>query len=234
MTAPGWYPDPSGDGTQRYWDGNAWGPSAPPPAPPTTPPLLPGQSAGVQVPVLPPLPPKKGGRLKPLLLVGGLLFLAWLVVPSGKDGGKTAELATATSAPEKTTAPEGPLKSKLIDLTLPLGSAPVGADEADVVPTIEVWNTPLSVPSLVAYLRAALPIDKPLDGLAYCDENVLNTKTGGAYWYWTDGTGASVNLGAGHYYPETGVIGEGSEITIIRKSTGSEACDAPSAGGPVG
>ena len=79
MTAPGWYPDPSGDGNQRYWDGNVWGPVAPPPAaPPTTPPLTP---AGVQVPVLPPLPPKKSGRLKPLMIISILLFTVFVVRP---------------------------------------------------------------------------------------------------------------------------------------------------------
>jgi hypothetical protein len=29
----GWYPDPAGGGSQRYWDGKAWGPVAPPRAP---------------------------------------------------------------------------------------------------------------------------------------------------------------------------------------------------------
>jgi uncharacterized protein DUF2510/uncharacterized protein DUF4190 len=47
-TPPGWYPDPSGSGGQRYWDGNAWTEhaqapaSAPPPAtgwPTTQPPV---------------------------------------------------------------------------------------------------------------------------------------------------------------------------------------------------
>lgn len=105
MTAPGWYPDPSGDGTQRYWDGNAWGPSAPPPAaPPTTPPLTPGQSAGVQVPVLPPLPPKKSGRLKPLLIIGGVLFLAWLLLP-GLGGNKNESSSSAKSSSSSPTAP---------------------------------------------------------------------------------------------------------------------------------
>lgn len=28
--APGWYPDPSGNGGQRWWDGNAWGDTAQP------------------------------------------------------------------------------------------------------------------------------------------------------------------------------------------------------------
>ena len=28
----GWYPDPQVPGVQRYWDGRAWGPTAPPPS----------------------------------------------------------------------------------------------------------------------------------------------------------------------------------------------------------
>ncbi|HEX2211934.1 MAG TPA: DUF4352 domain-containing protein [Mycobacterium sp.] len=31
---PGWYPDPSGNGGRRYWDGLRWGPTAPPPRQP--------------------------------------------------------------------------------------------------------------------------------------------------------------------------------------------------------
>ena len=102
MTAPGWYPDPSGDGTQRYWDGNAWGPSAPPPAAsPNTPPLTP---AGVQVPVLPPLPPKKKSRLKPLLITGGVLFLAWQLLP-GLGGKKTESSSSSNTSSSSATKP---------------------------------------------------------------------------------------------------------------------------------
>ena len=31
MSAPGWYPDPSGAPTRRYWDGKQWAPPPPPP-----------------------------------------------------------------------------------------------------------------------------------------------------------------------------------------------------------
>ena len=33
MSAAGWYPDPSGSGGQRYFDGTNWGPTAPSPSP---------------------------------------------------------------------------------------------------------------------------------------------------------------------------------------------------------
>jgi uncharacterized RDD family membrane protein YckC len=35
-TPPGWYPDPSGNGMQRYFDGNAWTAHTTPMTPPTT------------------------------------------------------------------------------------------------------------------------------------------------------------------------------------------------------
>jgi hypothetical protein len=42
LPAPGWYPDPSGVG-QRWWDGQAWGPSSPPPLPAAAVPVVQSQ-----------------------------------------------------------------------------------------------------------------------------------------------------------------------------------------------
>ena len=86
MTAPGWYPDPSGDGNQRYWDGNAWGPVAPPPG-------------------APPTPPKKSGWLKPLLIMSILLFTIFVVRPlfldNKTESPSSSKGSTSSSAPTK-------------------------------------------------------------------------------------------------------------------------------------
>jgi uncharacterized RDD family membrane protein YckC len=42
LPPPGWYPDPSANAGQRYWDGTAWGAAVPPPQP--TRPTLPTQA----------------------------------------------------------------------------------------------------------------------------------------------------------------------------------------------
>jgi RDD family/Protein of unknown function (DUF2510) len=42
VPSPGWYPDPSGNAGQRYWDGTAWGAAWPPPQP--TQPILPTEA----------------------------------------------------------------------------------------------------------------------------------------------------------------------------------------------
>jgi uncharacterized RDD family membrane protein YckC len=42
LPPPGWYPDPSANSGQRYWDGAVWGPAVPPPQP--TRPTLPTQA----------------------------------------------------------------------------------------------------------------------------------------------------------------------------------------------
>lgn len=51
-TPPGWYPDPTAPGTERYWDGTAWTDhsrpvTVAPPAPPPTPYSAPAPVGGV-------------------------------------------------------------------------------------------------------------------------------------------------------------------------------------------
>jgi hypothetical protein len=91
MTAPGWYPDPSGDGTQRYWDGNAWGPVAPPPAAPPqpTPPAAP-----------PVVVIKKKRSMLSLLVLGGVALLAGSCIVSaiGGTGSKKSSTGSSTSS----------------------------------------------------------------------------------------------------------------------------------------
>ena len=130
MTAPGWYPDPSGDGNQRYWDGNAWGPVAPPPAaPPTTPPLTP---AGVQVPVLPPPPPKKNSQLKPLLIIGILLFTIFVVRPLFLDN--------KSESPSSSKSDSSSRSSSSSPATGSVGSTSASKEDA-YISLLEKWAT---------------------------------------------------------------------------------------------
>lgn len=85
--APGWYPDPDGNG-QRYWDGFAWGLVAPPSQPP------PPSSAATPI----------YRRLWPWLIVAGVLVGAvvlasvFLLVPMSHRQQTSAAESTPSSA----------------------------------------------------------------------------------------------------------------------------------------
>lgn len=71
-TPPGWYPDPSGPGSQRYWDGSQWtGQTAP--------------LAGAGMAAGGPIPP--GSRTEPLAIWSLVLSLAGILCGVGAIAG---------------------------------------------------------------------------------------------------------------------------------------------------
>lgn len=86
---PGWYPDPSGSGQVRYWDGAQW-----------TSRLRPKPDAGVDQPLAPePVQERAGGRRARLVAVlGGVLVVVavgtvglFVLLPSDEDASEMAE-----------------------------------------------------------------------------------------------------------------------------------------------
>lgn len=94
MTAPGWYPDPSGDGGQRYWDGSSWGPTAPAPAAQAT----------------------KAPRPKWLIpaIIGGII-LAIMIIELVSGGKKDVRPASAPPSPSSTASPTRTVNDDLQD-----------------------------------------------------------------------------------------------------------------------
>lgn len=93
MQPPGWYPDPWGEGTQRYFDGTNWGPAASPPEPPA-PPSLNQKPAG-----------KPSGK-KALWAVLGIVGFLALVSMCGNDDKKSTSSESQTSTTTATTTTE--------------------------------------------------------------------------------------------------------------------------------
>lgn len=103
QTPPGWYPTP--DGRQRYWDGSQW-----------------TQHLAGPNPAQVPLPPKKGGALKWVLIGLGIFFVLGLgsciafIAAVGNDTSTafesiSAELETG-DAPSET--PDAPQEAALV------------------------------------------------------------------------------------------------------------------------
>ncbi|MGA4843035.1 DUF2510 domain-containing protein [Streptomyces sp. G45] len=143
---PGWYPDPSTPGVERWWDGSAWSEHRRTPAdlPPTAPGLPGLDPALVQ-------PPSTGGgaraRVIALSTAAAVLIAAivtGVLVLQDDDGDPTAGPPPSTSqppspdpttsAPEPTTSASDPDPDTLVDqlngITLPV---PDGWEKADNV-----------------------------------------------------------------------------------------------------
>src|SRR5271166_1809222 len=96
---PGWYPNPSGEAGQRYWDGNEWTIVNVPPTPPRPPAAVPRTRSSM-------------GPLKILAIIGAIIF--------GLVGGCTACAAmifgghTSSTTPTSTTAEAKPNTSQTV------------------------------------------------------------------------------------------------------------------------
>ena len=91
MTAPGWYPDPSGSPQRRYFDGSTW-----------TDQFAPADLGG-------PPPKKKASRGKIILGVVGVIVLLIIIASVAGGGGDDTDTASATTpAPTGTSAAPPP------------------------------------------------------------------------------------------------------------------------------
>lgn len=85
MSAPGWYPNPDGTGTQRYFDGTNWGPTAPVATP------------------SPPPPKKKSSAGRIVVVIVGIVLLLALMGQCGKDDdNRTSSSSSSTSTTANT------------------------------------------------------------------------------------------------------------------------------------
>lgn len=104
MTAPGWYPDPSGSGRQMYWDGSAW--AAPQAATAT----------------------KQKSSGKTALVVVGVIAILFAM---GKCGSSDDDSASSTSSSSSTTSrPLAAVPSRAETVSTPT-AAPAGSAVRD-------------------------------------------------------------------------------------------------------
>jgi len=203
---PGWYPDPSGAPGKRYFDGRDWTVYlADPPGAPRAP--------------ITPWPSRR--RIPIWCWVAIVVVLVVIVAIVGnrlassgnQQGGSPSTTSSRLAAPPSTQSPStAPPHSKLVHVTLPRGSTPIGDR---TVPGLEMWHVPLGVPDTVADLRPQLPIDAPYDRLPWCAESIVFSA---AITRWSWGTPEDLlRIEVGPFYPTLGVRGPGSQVTITRR-----------------
>lgn len=213
MTAPlppGWYPDPSGLPGRGYFDGRNW--TVYPADPPTAAPIA-------------PRPSRRRIAVWAWIAVVVVLVIAGIVgdrlagsksqqtqSPSTTSSTTSPSLASTLAEPPATQPPpEMSPHSGLVDMALPRGSTRTGEQS---VPGTEMWHVPLRVPDTVANLRPQLPINAPYDGLGWCAE-ILDLSGDTTRWSW--GTAQDrLRIEVGPFYPQLGVRGAGSQVTITR------------------
>jgi len=204
---PGWYPDASGAPGKRYFDGRDWTVylADPPDAP---------RAPIAQWPSRRKIPIWCWIAIVVMLLVI-VAIVGIRLASSGKQQGiSPSTTSSPVAAPPSTPSPSAtPPHSKLVHMTLPVGSTPTGDQ---TVPGLEMWHVPLRVPDTVAKLRAQLPIKSPYERLPWCAEStVLSADI--TRWSW--GTAQDLlRIEVGPFYPTIGgARGPGSQVTITRQ-----------------
>lgn len=151
---PGWYPDPEGGPSRRYFDGTQW-------------------TAHVEVADTP-RPRRLPGWGWALIGVGAVLLVMCAVVgvravnrtvPRADPGIRTTAIAAHSAIMPDLTFPEG---------TTRLGGVPTGPNE--------FWDVPAAYSDAVAALRRELPVGKSYDGLRWCAEETWNDEL--TVWSW--------------------------------------------------
>jgi Protein of unknown function (DUF2510) len=179
MSAPmraGWYPDSSGSGDLRYFDGYRWTDHV------SAPPTGPGSTNGART----------SARAVPIwawvvavaaalpLFIGLIVTILRLPVPPSFSSAATSSSETSTQSSSTTAPTPGPPPtSELVpELVLPAGS--ILENYSSGAPR-DYWDVPLAYPDTVDAVRRQLAIGRDYDGPSWCGEHVERDLT---MWTW--------------------------------------------------